>query len=240
MKKNVSQLTSEELGYYVYTLIDPSNDEVFYVGKGQGSRVYSHINSAEQEDVEEVAKIKRIRDIRKAGGEVKHEIFRHKLKNDAEAYLVESALIDYIGKDKLTNLVRGHYANEPGKTTIDELERQYKAPKAEIKHPMVLFRINKAFRYQMLPKELYQVTRKHWKMSSRVQKYKYACAVYQGVIREVYEVESWYKSEERPDRWEFDGQEAPDLIRNLYCYTSVTHLMNKGSQNPIKYVDVKE
>ncbi len=28
---------------YVYRLIDPRNGETFYVGKGQGNRVFSHI-----------------------------------------------------------------------------------------------------------------------------------------------------------------------------------------------------
>mgnify|MGYP003582053019 FL=1 len=37
--KEFSQLTIEKLGYYVYTLTDPFDGFVFYVGKGQGNRV---------------------------------------------------------------------------------------------------------------------------------------------------------------------------------------------------------
>jgi len=35
---------------YVYRLIDPRNGETFYVGKGQGNRVFSHIR--EDQDLE--------------------------------------------------------------------------------------------------------------------------------------------------------------------------------------------
>ena len=42
---DVKQFSSEvitKLGYYVYLLSDPSNGEIFYVGKGKGNRVFSH------------------------------------------------------------------------------------------------------------------------------------------------------------------------------------------------------
>ncbi len=41
-----SQKTQEELKYYVYLLIDPRDDKIFYVGKGYGNRVFYHINEA--------------------------------------------------------------------------------------------------------------------------------------------------------------------------------------------------
>lgn len=33
----------EKLKSYVYRLIDPRNGETFYVGKGKGNRVFSHV-----------------------------------------------------------------------------------------------------------------------------------------------------------------------------------------------------
>ena len=33
---------AEQLKWYVYRLIDPRNGETFYVGKGQGDRVFAH------------------------------------------------------------------------------------------------------------------------------------------------------------------------------------------------------
>ena len=35
---------AEKLKTYVYRLIDPRNGETFYVGKGKGGRVFSHIH----------------------------------------------------------------------------------------------------------------------------------------------------------------------------------------------------
>ena len=36
----------EALRHYVYRLIDPRNGETFYVGKGQGQRVFDHVSGA--------------------------------------------------------------------------------------------------------------------------------------------------------------------------------------------------
>ena len=36
----------EKLDYYVYLLIDPETNQVFYVGKGVGNRIFAHINAA--------------------------------------------------------------------------------------------------------------------------------------------------------------------------------------------------
>jgi uncharacterized protein len=36
----------EKLGYYVYLLVDPQTDRVFYVGKGTGGRCFSHVREA--------------------------------------------------------------------------------------------------------------------------------------------------------------------------------------------------
>ena len=33
---------SEQLKWYVYRLVDPRNGGTFYVGKGQGNRVFDH------------------------------------------------------------------------------------------------------------------------------------------------------------------------------------------------------
>jgi len=35
-----SNAVIEQLSYYVYLLIDPRTDKVFYVGKGAGNRIF--------------------------------------------------------------------------------------------------------------------------------------------------------------------------------------------------------
>ena len=34
--------------YYTYTLIDPRNEKIFYVGKGQKTRMYDHENAVQR------------------------------------------------------------------------------------------------------------------------------------------------------------------------------------------------
>ena len=66
---------SNKLKTYVYRLIDPRNGETFYVGKGKGNRVFSHIRAEENLEGDDFDnKLKRIREIRLAGFEVAHVI----------------------------------------------------------------------------------------------------------------------------------------------------------------------
>ena len=69
----------EKLGYYVYLLIDPTNNKVFYIGKGTGNRIFAHINSSISSPLES-DKLDKIRSIQSKGLQVKHTIIRHGLK----------------------------------------------------------------------------------------------------------------------------------------------------------------
>src|SRR5438045_250662 len=83
-----------KLKTYVYRLIDPRNGETFYVGKGQGNRVFSHIRAEQNLEGDDLDnKVRRIREIRLAGFEVAHVIHRHGM-DDQTAFEVEAALID--------------------------------------------------------------------------------------------------------------------------------------------------
>ncbi len=239
MKNRLSQKTIETLNYYVYVLIDPSTEQVFYVGKGKGSRIYAHVEASEDVDTKEVAKIATIKAIRASNKEVKHVVVRHGL-SESEAFAVEASLIDYIEsvqKLTLTNLVSGHHTATFGIRTIEDIEIDYEAKPAVIQHPLVLIRVNQAYKHGISAEELYRITRKHWKMSERVRQYQYACTVYLGIVREVYAVSRWYESKEVIGRWEFEGTVAPDAIRDIYRHTSVAHLLPQGSQNPFRYID---
>lgn len=231
----LSQSTIEKLNYYVYLLIDPRTDKVFYVGKGCGNRINHHLLGALEENTKETEKIKRIREIQKAELEVGHTILRHGL-TEKEAFEVESAVIDLLGLENLTNLVSGHYSFDRGKMTLKNIKIEYEAVDAFFDEPVILIRINQLYRYEMPADELYEVTRKDWKVGSRAKTIHIACAVYAGIIREVYAIDEWIPSAETPGRFMFIGEVAPPNIRQKYLDKSVAHVWKHGSQNPIKYV----
>jgi hypothetical protein len=84
---------SRELKTYVYRLIDPRNGETFYVGKGRGDRVFAHVHGEQKLEGDEIDnKIKRIREIQRAGFEVAHVIHRHGM-NDETAFEVECPML---------------------------------------------------------------------------------------------------------------------------------------------------
>ena len=50
MDNKSSPEVESKLQYYVYALVDPRTDQIFYVGKGAGNRVFQHIAEAEAEN----------------------------------------------------------------------------------------------------------------------------------------------------------------------------------------------
>ena len=233
--QKLSQSTIEKLEYYVYLLIDPRTNKVFYVGKGCGGRINHHLLGALEEKTKETEKIKTIRDIQKTKKEVGLTILRHGL-SEKEAFEIECAMIDFLGIENLTNLVSGHYSAERGVMSLQDLQIEYQAEEAVFDEPVLLIKINRLYRPHMNSTEIYEVTRKHWNIGERARKIKIVCAVYRGIIREVFIAESWRKSSAIKGRSFFTGNVAPKSIREKYLHKSVTSYLSKGSQNPIKYV----
>lgn len=232
------------LKYYVYLYIDPSNNEVFYVGKGKGNRVFDHLKS----DNQDYDKIIRINTIKESGNEPKIELLVHGLEDEETAKKVEAAAIDLIGINHLTNLVRGYKTCLYGRISIEEFIQRYNTESVKIEDPSVLIRINELFYYGMSAVELYDATRSSWKLNKdRAQQAKYAFAVYDGVVQEVYTILNWlqggtsfsiYKNTPSKDRFEFVGNIAPEGIRKKYLNKSVKDYFEKGSQNPIMYANI--
>jgi hypothetical protein len=243
----------ERIGFYVYLLIDPETDQVFYVGKGIGNRIFAHLNAALADETLS-DKLDRIRAIHAKGLEVRHVVHRHGL-TEKEAIEVEAALIDYIGLTELTNQVQGYKSDDRGRMTVAEVIAKYEAPIAVIKEPVILIIVNQFFKRGMSDKELYEITRGKWAMGTRRNKAKYAFAVYKGIIREVYEIERWLpisvgedevirrwrprnaKDAEvkRRNRWQFEGKIAHSLRH--YVGKSTENYAVIGARNSFRYVN---
>lgn len=96
--------------HYVYALMDESNHEVFYIGKGQDDRVFQHVKEVKR-GVVETAKQKRIAEIELAGNSVKQTVIG-RFDSEKEAFASECTLIHWVyGATNLTNIASGHGVN---------------------------------------------------------------------------------------------------------------------------------
>ena len=82
--------------YYTYSLTDPRDLAVFYIGKGTAARSYAHTHSLTKTDKEsDTPKSKRIKEILAAGEEVIVSIIK-RFEDEVDAYAHETKLIDTI------------------------------------------------------------------------------------------------------------------------------------------------
>ena len=198
-----NQRTIESLAYYVYALIDPRDNRIFYIGKGKGNRIFQHAKDA-LDDSDQSLKLDIIRSILRDGREVGLYILRHNLTEET-AYVVESVLIDLLTYSKfnktsiLANIAAGHHQWDEGIKDVDEIDSIYNCMKIDInqKETLLLVSLNKSFDqakangvYRRI--DIYEKTRKYWKISKNApQEIKYVLGVYKGVVRSVIEVSSW-------------------------------------------------
>lgn len=94
--------------YYVYELINPFTNNVFYVGKGQRGRMYEHQSLVRSNKVPnnnyELFRV--IKEIHTNGGKVKYNKVYTTYSED-DAYDYEHKHIQKLGFDNLTNLYNG-------------------------------------------------------------------------------------------------------------------------------------
>ncbi len=244
-----SPYASEQLKAYVYLLIDPRDGEPFYVGKGNGNRVFAHALDALGDEEAASDKLDRIREIRAAGFKVRHELLRFGLTNRT-ALEIEAAAIQLLGLSELTNKVEGHHVWARGRMTTDVAISLFEAPQApEITEDVILLKISRLWSPEMSAEELYETTQGWWPVGERRERADYAFAVSGWVIREVYRIGEW--REQRPGdrgwgergatsqkRWGFSGEIADELAR--YRNASVRHLFKQGHASSFKYVNCED
>jgi len=232
----------DQSGIYVYAYIDPRTNRAFYIGKGRAGRVMSHL-TAEGES----RKVALIEEIRATGREPQLDIVQHSIPDEETALRIEAALIDMLGLEVLTNEVHGWRYKFLGRSPLPDLVGRYSRP-LKISEPCILIRINKLYRPGMSERELYDATRGIWKVGTRRSGAVFALAVFRGVVREVYKIESWHPAgttayesrtftpQECANRWEFVGAVAPEPTREQFIFGNVADHLSDGSRNPIAYV----
>lgn len=236
---------ARKIGYYVYLYRHPKTGAPIYVGKGKGARVLAHLDAKGPSKM-----AKALRELVQSGLEPEIEILTHGIADAETAYRVEAAVIDALGLESLTNQVRGWKALQFGAMPLRELIVFYAAKPVEIDDPVLLIRINRLYHPKMTAEALYHATRGIWRLDpERAKNAKYAFGLFEGVVRAVYEIDTWHPAgafpyPTRPDedlkdpnRCEFVGHPAPPSIRDKYIDRSVRKYFKHGQQNPIAYVN---
>lgn len=118
---------NEALEYYVYGLIDPRSNEIFYIGKGKGKRAEQHFKEILQKGAGNHAKIKLIEEIEKNGFKAELQYLLKDINEEA-AYFLEEILIDRIGRrilnyGTLTNITVGGKHDNKLKFSLETAEK---------------------------------------------------------------------------------------------------------------------
>lgn len=164
---DVQGQVADELGLYVYMLVDPRDGLPFYVGKGRGTRFAAHgweamlkpdIDGDNKSSDEDSGKVHKIRTIRESGGEPEIWILRYGMQSEAEYTAVEAACIDLLrsmpvrpkereeprlpngNAEGLTNF-RREEAWGHGIVLLDDLVDEFAAPALTDDRPLLIIRL---------------------------------------------------------------------------------------------------
>lgn len=248
----------DDLGCYVYRLIDPRTAHTFYVGKGTGNRVFAHAKgelddilrkeSGSREILEDCVSLKssQIRDIMQQGLEVISVIHRHGMDKKT-AFEVEAALMDVY--PALTNAQGGYASNQRGCMSPEEVITRYGLPAITDapNEKLILLNINSLEnRYDC--NAVYEQTRLAWRANiKRAESAKYVLGVERGVVRGVFIADKWEKAlqanfpgrlqEDMPSRIGFHGRPADDVWSELVGDRGkrIAVRAMKHVQNPVRY-----
>lgn len=237
--------------YYVYLLIDPNTNSVFYVGKGTKKRALDHL----KDEPNETKKHDKIKEIQKQGKKVKIELLRRNLTEN-EAFKIEGAAIDLIGKDNLTNIQDGHCNKTDGRCPFS-FGAIYGAKDISVsnwkwleKEGGLLVFINTSYSSKLTPQELYDVSRFCWGVGNDREKVRYVLSIANGIVQEIYEPAGWFKAgatminitpeEKDKEKWEFVGKVADKSVRKKFVQKSIRKYVNRSYGQVFKYVGIKE
>lgn len=248
MEANIMEIPPEvqqRLGYYVYQLIDPTNGKVFYIGKGKGDRVLSHIKEEANFDGSSESysvlplKLGFIKSLKAGGREPTHVIVRHGM-TEQEAELVEAVLIQETSG--LTNLVSGRGTDQFGRATLEELVGRYSEEPLSLNpnHKILIFKIKAD---KKSDKCIYESVRRAWKVNiNRAKKADYIFAVIDRLVAGIFVADEWLEAtkdnfptldKDEPSRYGFNGKEID--ISEYKHKRLPDNFCSKGMSNPVRY-----
>lgn len=194
---------ADKLGWYVYRLTDPLRDnETFYVGKGQGDRIFAHVRgdyTAISDEDRSDLKARRIKAIHDAGEEVGHVVHRHGIEEERIAYEIEAAVMDSF--PELTNKAGGHGSGERGPRSVEAIIRQYASEPFEAQEEILLVSINRTISDDA--EGIYEATRFAWNVGrAGAEKCTLVLAHHRGVVVGAFRPHQWLEAtvENFPDR----------------------------------------
>lgn len=226
-QRTFDSLQLNALGYYVYTLSDPRDGKVFYVGRGRGNRVFEHFMETDrllsEVGLTRKAKHRRIEEIWAEGFDVKWVILRHGI-DESTASHVEAAAIDALSISQngiVLNEIAGMGGAEHGLLTEDDvlaLGAQPVNPRTAYKSVFV-FPVHNTL---LEGRDLYTAARGNWSVSEiyRSLPNALAVAVANGISREVFRIDSWERI--NGAKYQFSGEKVHDcalLNRNWRAIT---------------------
>jgi hypothetical protein len=232
------------LGYYVYLYVDPRDERPFYVGKGQERRALPHLGEAA-----ESRKCAMLDELRAAGLTSRVDVLAHGMRDEETAFRIEAAVVGLFGLDVLTNAVRGWKSLQFGRLPLAELAFHYAAKPVTVVVPSLLVRINRLYRHNMTPHELYEATRGVWRVGSRCAKARIRVRCIRRCHSRVYEIDSWHPAATTPystqdaeklareGRRELLGRVADPAVRDVYVRGSIADHFRQGLQSPVVYVN---
>lgn len=223
---------TNELGRYVYALLDPRSRRVFHVGSGVGNRVFGHVWAAMEEnekrrlltdpetDSPEIrdAVIARIRDIYDSGHEVEHYVLAHGIDGAADEATSATDRVNTLiagfglfersaAAPTLTNLVG---AENRHAARIEDLALQYSAePIPELPTPCVLLEVESAGDRGITAEGVYAAAQGEWPAGAAVRNTPDLPLVVfsHNIVRAVYRARSWDIASRSADvpLWRFTG-----------------------------------
>ena len=181
-----------DLKTYVYVFCEITDDNKripIYIGKGKSDRCFQHLKNIDDLNSAKNSKINETISKNRLG----IDILAYGL-DDQTALVVESACIDLMGIDNLTNSVRGQGDNVK-RVQLGELSNllMEKTIKVSPEHKGVAILINRHYRPSFGDLEIFEFTRGIWskRMKTLSKDAKYAYATFKGVVKDVYEIHSW-------------------------------------------------